>query len=156
MNGLVNGCRGGVVDDDGGLVPLPHALVRPPRSRRAPPRRWAIKETTPYRVFGPCLRSWDALFGPAGGNAMPPELPESPQQRATPQRSPQRSPPPPSPPLREDGGTVIGRVSSGRVLRLAIGAAAIGSVQGRASGGGAGGGSEDGVELREVTRRAPS
>jgi len=123
---------GADADGAGGLVPLPHALERPSPAHRRARRRWAIKETTPYRLFGPCERSLAVLrgedpFAAGDGEVDSPLRARPPPLTPPPHTPPPRAPPPPPPPA--DAAAVVGRMSSGRVLRFAAGVAAVGSVQ---------------------------
>ena len=135
-----------LLDDDtnGGLIAIPQPIIVHPRLRRRQERRWHIKDTTPYPIFGSCIRSWDSLFGPQifhsvtadSANSAPP--PFSSRIDSSPSSSPSSSfhtratSQYDSVPTENNtnvngggGGTVVGRVSSGRVLRLAVSMAAV-------------------------------
>lgn len=106
-------------DVNGGLVVIPDPIVRSPRRKQAE-RKWKIKDYTPYRVLGPCIRSWDSLFGishdsPLQRNVVPAPV-SSINHYPAPDTDDARTP-----------DIHVGRLSSGRVLRLAVGVAAVGT-----------------------------
>jgi hypothetical protein len=130
--------RGGLqirlLDEDfnGGLIAIPQPIIVRPRLRRRQERRWHIKDTTPYPIFGSCIRSWDSLFGPqifhqsaATNAAAPPfhsRIDSSPSLHTRDTTTQYASVPTEN---NGNGGTIVGRVSSGRVLRLAVSMAAV-------------------------------
>jgi hypothetical protein len=106
----------------------------PARLRRVAgqaPRRWRVKETTPYVVLGPLYRTASCLFGAAAVETLgpPPDEPAAAPAAGARAAAP---PPPQSPRAAEAEGGAPAAVrggGTGRVLRLAAGAVVLGAAQ---------------------------
>ena len=121
--------------NNGGLVPILQPIPTRLRRRR-PERRWHIKDTTPYPIFGTCIRSWDLIVGPLDKAAAADSAPVDAAAESIyldESGGAVREPPVVQGAHNSgSGGTLAGRVSSGRVLRLAMGSmVAVSTVQGQ-------------------------